>query len=153
MRIASGQIMTQTFAGFRRLSPRVTNALVLAGAMALAPVVFSSAASAQVLGYAAAPQSAFPSDNMVAPDEPALADEGDGSVLPERLRRTVVALDTREAPGTVIIDTGNTALYYVLGQGRAFVTASASAAKALPGPACRRSPARRNGRTGIRRRR
>ena len=27
--------------------------------------------------------------------------------------------DTREAPGTVIIDTGNTALYYVLGQGRA----------------------------------
>ena len=119
MRIASGQIMTQTFAGFRRLSPRVTNALVLAGAMALAPVVFSSAASAQVLGYAAAPQSAFPSDNMVAPDEPALADEGDGSVLPERLRRTVVALDTREAPGTVIIDTGNTALYYVLGQGRA----------------------------------
>src|SRR5512141_2860643 len=119
MRIASGQIMTQTFAGFRRLSPRVTNALVLAGAMALAPVVFSSAASAQVLGYAAAPQSAFPSDNMVAPDEPALADEGDGSVLPERLRRTVVALDTREAPGTIIIDTGNTALYYVLGQGRA----------------------------------
>ena len=28
-------------------------------------------------------------------------------------------LNTREAPGTVIIDTGNTALYYVLGQGRA----------------------------------
>ena len=57
----------------------------------------------------------------VAPAEPALTDEGDGSssVLPERLRRTVVAFDTREAPGTVIIDTGNTALYYVLGQGRA----------------------------------
>jgi lipoprotein-anchoring transpeptidase ErfK/SrfK len=119
MRIAPGQIMTQTIAGIRRLSPRVTNALVLAGAMVLAPVVFSSAASAQVLGYAAAPQSAFPSDNMVAPDQPALADDGSGSVLPERLRRTVVALDTREAPGTVIIDTGNTTLYYVLGQGRA----------------------------------
>ena len=54
---------------------------------------------------------AFPSDNM------ALAD--DGGVLPERLRRTIVSLDTSEAPGTVIIDTGNTALYYVLGQGRA----------------------------------
>jgi len=40
-------------------------------------------------------------------------------VVPERLRRAVVGLDTREAPGTVIIDTGNTALYYVLGQGRA----------------------------------
>ena len=38
---------------------------------------------------------------------------------PERLRRAIVAFDTREAPGTIIIDTGNTALYYVLGQGRA----------------------------------
>jgi lipoprotein-anchoring transpeptidase ErfK/SrfK len=118
MRIASGQIMTQTFAANRTSSSRVTSALVLAGAMLLAPVVFSGAASAQMLGYAAAPQSAFPSDNMVAPDEPAATDGG-GSALPERLRRTVVALDTREAPGTVIIDTGNTALYYVLGQGRA----------------------------------
>jgi lipoprotein-anchoring transpeptidase ErfK/SrfK len=104
--------MTQTFAGLRRHSPRVANALVLAGALLMAPV-FASAASAQVLGYASAPQSPFPTDNMVAPDD------GDGSVLPERLRRTVVVLDTSEAPGTVIIDTGNTALYYVLGQGRA----------------------------------
>jgi lipoprotein-anchoring transpeptidase ErfK/SrfK len=118
MRIASGQIMTQTFAGNRRPSPRVTNALVLAGALLIAPVVFTSEASAQVLGYASAPQSAFPSDNMmVAPGEPSLTD--DGSVLPERLRRTIVSLDTGEAPGTIIIDTGNTALYFVLGQGRA----------------------------------
>src|SRR5260370_15465847 len=48
-----------------------------------------------------------------------LLDESSGSVVPERLRRTTVAFDSREAPGTVIIDTGNTALYYVLGQGRA----------------------------------
>ena len=40
-------------------------------------------------------------------------------MLPDRLRRATVAFDTREAPGTIIIDTGNTALYYVLGQGRA----------------------------------
>jgi lipoprotein-anchoring transpeptidase ErfK/SrfK len=81
----------------------------------LAPVIFASEASAQVLGYASAPQSAFPTDNVLP------ADEGDGSasVVPERLRRATVAFDTREAPGTVIIDTGNTALYYVLGQGRA----------------------------------
>src|ERR1700687_2069735 len=122
MRIALGQIMTQTFAGNRRQSPRVTNALIFAGALLLAPAILSSEASAQVLGYAAFPQSSFPSDNvMLAPTEPALADEGDGSgsVVPERLRRSVVTIDTREAPGTVIIDTGNTALYYVLGQGRA----------------------------------
>ena len=58
---------------------------------------------------------------MVTPDQPALNDDGvgGGNVLPERLRRAVVNLDTREAPGTVIIDTGNTALYYVLGNGQA----------------------------------
>ncbi len=53
---------------------------------------------------------------MAAPDGSA---EADRSVLPERLRRTTVALSTREAPGTIIIDTGNTVLYYILGQGRA----------------------------------
>jgi lipoprotein-anchoring transpeptidase ErfK/SrfK len=121
MRIAVGQAMTQTFARTRRLSSRATGALVFGAALMLSPL-FSSAASAQALGYASAPPSAFPSDNiMVAPDQPAVTDEGDGSgyVLPERLRRTTVALDTREAPGTIIIDTGNTALYLVLGQGRA----------------------------------
>jgi lipoprotein-anchoring transpeptidase ErfK/SrfK len=114
--------MTQTFAGNRRLSSRAANALVFASALMLAPAIFTSSASAQLLGYASAPQSSFPSDNMmVSPDQPALSDDGAGSasVLPERLRRTNVAFDTREAPGTVIIDTGNTALYYVLGQGRA----------------------------------
>ena len=94
----------------------MTNALVFAGALLIAPVIFSGEAGAQALGYAPAPQSAFPADNiMVAPDE----GDGSGSVVPERLRRAVVALDTSEAPGTIIIDTGNTALYYVLGQGRA----------------------------------
>jgi lipoprotein-anchoring transpeptidase ErfK/SrfK len=122
MRIALGQIMTQAIARNRRQSLRVTNALVFAGVLLLAPAILSSGASAQALGYAAFPQSLFPSDNvMLAPTEPALTDEGDGSgsVVPERLRRAVVAFDSREAPGTVIIDTGNTALYYVLGQGRA----------------------------------
>src|ERR1700688_770450 len=107
--------MTQTLTGIRRLPSRVTGALAFGAALMLLP----SAASAQVLGYASAPQSAFPSDNLLTPTEPALTDEGDSSVLPERLRRTIVALDTREAPGTVIIDTGNTVLYYVRGPGRA----------------------------------
>jgi lipoprotein-anchoring transpeptidase ErfK/SrfK len=99
-----------------------TNALIFAGILSLAPVILSGQASAQVLGYASAPQSSFPSDNiMQVPNDPALSDEGDGSssVLPERLRRAVVAYNTREPAGTVIIDTGNTALYYVLGQGQA----------------------------------
>jgi lipoprotein-anchoring transpeptidase ErfK/SrfK len=117
MRIALGQIMTHTLAGNRRLSLRAAGALVLGAALMLSPALLSSA-SAQMLGYASTPQSFFPSDNMtVAPVQP--ADEGDGSVVPERLRRTIVAFNTREAPGTIVIDTGNTALYYVLGQGRA----------------------------------
>ena len=47
-------------------------------------------------------------------------DEEDRSVeLPARLRRQVVSYPTREAPGTVIIDTPNTYLYLVLGNGQA----------------------------------
>jgi lipoprotein-anchoring transpeptidase ErfK/SrfK len=90
----------------------------------------AGAASAQTLGYApmqpgavsqnafrqaAFPQAAFPQGYVTR--APAPSDEQ--SVVPERLRRAVVNLDTREAAGTIIIDTGNTVLYYVLGHGRA----------------------------------
>ena len=39
--------------------------------------------------------------------------------MPARLRRQIVAYVTAEQPGTIIIDTPNTYLYYVLGGGRA----------------------------------
>ena len=105
--------MTQTFAG-RKVSFHAAGALVLGAALMLSPALLASA-SAQVLGYASTTQTPFPSDSMmVQPSE-----ESDASVLPERLRRAVVAFNTREAPGTIVIDTGNTQLYYVLGQGRA----------------------------------
>ena len=103
--------MAQRLFGNHKQPLGLINALIFAGALLLGPAILSSAASAQVLGYASAPQRAFPSDNMALTDG--------GGVLPERLRRTIVSLDTSEAPGTIIIDTGNTALYYVLGQGRA----------------------------------
>jgi lipoprotein-anchoring transpeptidase ErfK/SrfK len=96
---------------------RAFNTLVVAGVLSLAPFVLASRAHAQALGYAQASPSAFPSDDVaVAP-----ADSGGAGsyMLPERLRRTTVALDTNEAAGTIIIDTGNTALYYVLAPGRA----------------------------------
>jgi len=101
--------MTQS--SHRRHQSRVTHALAFATALLLAPSVFSSAASAQTLGYASTQPNAFPTDEvMVEPTE---------GVVPERLRRTIVAFNTNEAAGTIVIDTGNTALYYVLGQGRA----------------------------------
>jgi lipoprotein-anchoring transpeptidase ErfK/SrfK len=117
MRIASGQVMAQTFAG-KLLSWRATGALVLGTALLLSPALLESA-SAQLFGYASNAPMPFPSDNMmVAPAQP--ADDGDDSaVMPERLKRAIVAFDTKEAPGTIVIDTGNTYLYYVLGQGRA----------------------------------
>jgi lipoprotein-anchoring transpeptidase ErfK/SrfK len=116
--------MSQHLSGLRSQPRRATHALIFAiftGTLALAAsALLSGAASAQVLGYASAPPSSFPSDNiMVTPHQPALSDDGSTNVLPERLRRAVINLDTREAPGTVIIDTGNTALYYVLGNGQA----------------------------------
>src|SRR6185295_11274351 len=100
----TGHIMAQ-FSENRRQASRATTALIFAAAL-LAPALMAPQASAQVLGYAAAPLSAFPSEDA------ALA-------LPERLRRAVVAYNTSEAPGTIVIDTGHTALYFVLGQGRA----------------------------------
>jgi lipoprotein-anchoring transpeptidase ErfK/SrfK len=39
--------------------------------------------------------------------------------LPERLRRQEVAYQTKEPAGTIIVDTPNTQLYYILGNGRA----------------------------------
>ncbi len=106
--------MTQFFASSRRPQPRATTTLVFAGALLLASSL-AGAASAQSLGYAPQDRSAFP-QGYVSNDA---AVESEDSVLPDRLRRQVVNFDTREAPGTIIIDTGNTVLYLVLGGGRA----------------------------------
>jgi lipoprotein-anchoring transpeptidase ErfK/SrfK len=116
MFVAVGQIMTKMYAGYRWPSRRMIDGLVFAGALLITPLAFAGAARAQAFGYASPSQPALPSESvMLAPN----VGDGSDSVLAERLRRTVVSLDTREAPGTIIIDTGNTALYYVLGPGRA----------------------------------
>jgi lipoprotein-anchoring transpeptidase ErfK/SrfK len=52
------------------------------------------------------------------PDKSTIEDQS-SAVLPEHFRRQTVAYNGNEAPGTIIIDTPNTYLYYVLGQGRA----------------------------------
>jgi lipoprotein-anchoring transpeptidase ErfK/SrfK len=111
------QICGQTGQPMHRQRLSALNALVLASILSLAPFALVSGASAQALSYAPLPPSAFPSDDVA--DAPADSAGAEGYVLPERLRRTTVALNTNEAAGTVIIDTGNTVLYYVLGQGRA----------------------------------
>lgn len=47
------------------------------------------------------------------------ADENETAQLPARLQKQIVDYPTREAADTIIIDTPNTFLYYVLGNGRA----------------------------------
>jgi lipoprotein-anchoring transpeptidase ErfK/SrfK len=107
-----GQTMTQPIPLDRRPSSCAISALAFATAVFVVPALFSIAANAQTLGYVPAQPNSFPSDYVT-------SDEGPAGAAPERLRRAIVAFDSREAPGTIVIDTPNTALYYVLGQGRA----------------------------------
>lgn len=90
-------------------------------AAGLLPLMLASPAMSQTLSYAGQPQNPFWSGERASPSPRILEDEVDGPVaaIPERLQRKVVAFETREQPGAIIIDTGNTTLYYVLGQGRA----------------------------------
>src|SRR3569832_735468 len=88
---------------FNSLKLNTRFAAAALGALAIGVTAFSAPATAAPPPVQAAPQ-----------------DEEDRSVeLPARLRRQVVSYPTREAPGTIIIDTPNTYLYLVLGNGQA----------------------------------
>jgi lipoprotein-anchoring transpeptidase ErfK/SrfK len=95
---------------------RITAAIV--GALAIGATAFSTPASAAPLPmfpfFLPPPMEAAPPPVAVAPQ-----DDDQGFELPARLRRQVVNYSTREAPGTIIIDTPNTYLYLVLGNGQA----------------------------------
>jgi lipoprotein-anchoring transpeptidase ErfK/SrfK len=86
-------------------------------ALAIGVVAFSGSAAAAPLSlfpFITAPEQQAPSV-QAAPSE----DQGDIVEMPARLKRQIVSYPTREAPGTIIIDTPNTYLYYVLGGGQA----------------------------------
>ncbi|WP_076865640.1 L,D-transpeptidase [Bradyrhizobium mercantei] len=90
------------------------------GALAIGSVAFSNSAAAAPLPMF--PFILTPPTEAVQPPVQSMpqAQEEDRSVeLPARLRRQVVAYPTREAPGTIIIDTPHTYLYLVLGNGQA----------------------------------
>jgi lipoprotein-anchoring transpeptidase ErfK/SrfK len=86
-------------------------------AMAAAAALTCNVANAEPLFAFLTP----PTPAQVAPqvEQSAPADESDDARLDPRLRRQVVSYSGREAPGTVIIDTPHTYLYYVLGGGKA----------------------------------
>jgi lipoprotein-anchoring transpeptidase ErfK/SrfK len=85
--------------------------IVIAG---IAGVALAGAANAQSYSYAPLPMQPAALPNF--PQDEAASEQ---ALMPEHLRKAVVAYATREPPGTIVIDTGNTYLYYVLGQGRA----------------------------------
>ena len=86
-------------------------------AMAAAAALTCNVATAEPLFAFLTP----PAQSQMAPqvEQPTPADESDDAQLDPRLQRQVVGYSGREAPGTIIIDTPHTYLYYVLGGGKA----------------------------------
>jgi lipoprotein-anchoring transpeptidase ErfK/SrfK len=89
------------------------------GALTIGSVALSASATAAPLPLfpflLAPPTQAAPPPVQMAPSQ----DENRPAELPARLKRQVVSYASREAPGTIIIDTPHTYLYYVLGNGQA----------------------------------
>ena len=92
---------------------------VYVAAVAAIALLQNGTARAEPLGYAAqfqhpallfgqAPRKQESADEIQTPAE-----------IPARLHRHVVDYSTRESPGTIIIDTPNTYLYFILGGGKA----------------------------------
>jgi lipoprotein-anchoring transpeptidase ErfK/SrfK len=88
--------------------------IAMSGSAAATPVQLFPFLPMPPAPFAQPPMQAAPSI-QAAPSR----DEGTVYEMPARLRRQVVNYATREAPGTVIIDTPNTYLYYVTGNGQA----------------------------------
>jgi lipoprotein-anchoring transpeptidase ErfK/SrfK len=76
-------------------------------------------ASAGPLAYGE--QTRYPASvfQEVMPQESIVVEPDNSVAIPKNLRRQIVEYATRETPGTVIVDTPNTYLYYVLGGGKA----------------------------------
>ncbi|MPZ57935.1 MAG: L,D-transpeptidase family protein [Rhizobiales bacterium] len=104
-----------------------SSSLRLLSSTSVAAAVVLSAASAQAQRLNFAPLSAPPfMFQRIVPQERApvlpeerITEERDAAPVPDHLRRQIVDYRTNEARGTIIIDTANTYLYYVLGNGKA----------------------------------
>jgi lipoprotein-anchoring transpeptidase ErfK/SrfK len=97
---------SRVFACYRRRA--FASLALIAGAVA-----FTGSATA-------APLPLFPFPIQEPPQAVQPSDESEATVeLPARFKRQIVNYPTREAAGTIIIDTPNTYLYYVLGNGQA----------------------------------
>jgi lipoprotein-anchoring transpeptidase ErfK/SrfK len=105
---------------------RITRTATVLGAIAVGAVAFSTSAGAAPLNpfFPFLPLPAPTYEYQPAPTTYSVPQyQYDNEIVeaekPSRFKRQVVNYDTRETPGTVIVDTPNTYLYYVLGNGRA----------------------------------
>jgi lipoprotein-anchoring transpeptidase ErfK/SrfK len=103
---------------FNSFRQKIRFAVATLGAIAMGAASYSAPATAAPLPlfpfFLPQPQLEAAPPVAVAPRE-----EGEHFELPARLRRQVVNYYSREAPGTIIIDTPNTYLYLVMGNGQA----------------------------------
>jgi lipoprotein-anchoring transpeptidase ErfK/SrfK len=103
-----------------RIAFSLVRPLRIAALAACASAMFSLTASANPLPFFFLPA---PQTNAALPQqEPADAvtnGADDATTLPARFQRQIVDYRTNEAAGTIVIDTPNTYLYFVLGNGRA----------------------------------
>lgn len=106
---------TFTFSRAVAVSAVAITAIAFAGPAKAAPVQLFP--FFQPLPTMTAPQPYQPYQAM--PYQTAPSEDQDAVETPARFRRQTVSYSTREAPGTIIIDTPNTYLYYVLGNGHA----------------------------------
>ncbi|HEY6833417.1 MAG TPA: L,D-transpeptidase [Pseudolabrys sp.] len=90
----------------------------LTALIAVAALSCSSARAEPLFAFLTPPAQSqiAPQPQAVQPADP--ADDEDVQ-LPARLKKQIVGYQSAEAPGTVIVDTSNTYLYYVLGGGKA----------------------------------
>jgi lipoprotein-anchoring transpeptidase ErfK/SrfK len=103
---------------FNSFRQKIRFVVAAVGALAMGAAAYSAPATAAPLPLFPffLPQ---PQIEAAPPPVAALPQEEERFELPARLRRQVVSYYGREAPGTVIIDTPNTYLYLVLGNGQA----------------------------------
>ena len=108
----------KTFSRAVAVSAVAVTAIAFAGPARAAPVQLFP--FFQPLPTLTAPQPLQPYQPYQAPTyQTAPSEDQDAVETPARFRRQTVSYTTREAPGTIIIDTPNTYLYYVLGNGQA----------------------------------
>ena len=103
-----------------RFEMKIRRASFALGALAIGSCSFNGTAGASPLPLFPFFMTPAPQMQMApVPAAPEADDESAAVEMPSRLKRQVVGYATREAPGTIIIDTPNTYLYLVLGNGQA----------------------------------